>query len=119
VLGLLRDSELLLPVATSLSLLGVGLLIALGRRLPPAAMTGLAVALGLFHGYLNGTAMVAAGGGVSALFGIALSAFVLVALVASFVIRLRWAWTRIAVRVAGSWIAAIALLMLGWAVRGA
>jgi hypothetical protein len=29
-----------------------------------------------------------------------------------------WLWGRIVVRVAGSWIAATGLLMLGWAVRG-
>jgi len=43
--------------------------------------------------------------------------FVLVALAAAFVVRLRADWARIAVRVAGSWIAASGLLMLGWAVR--
>jgi hypothetical protein len=31
----------------------------------------------------------------------------------------RAAWARVAVRVAGSWIAAAGLFMLGWAVRGA
>jgi hypothetical protein len=32
-------------------------------------------------------------------------------------VQLRASWARIAVRVAGSWIAASGLLMLGWAVR--
>ena len=39
------------------------------------------------------------------------------ALAASFVIRLRWPWTLIAVPVAGSWIAARGLVMLGWMMR--
>jgi hypothetical protein len=43
--------------------------------------------------------------------------FVLVALTAALVVQLRAHWARIAVRVAGSWIAASGLLMLGWAVR--
>jgi hypothetical protein len=30
---------------------------------------------------------------------------------------MRVRWVRVAVRVAGSWIAAIGLLMLGWAMR--
>jgi hypothetical protein len=34
------------------------------------------------------------------------------------VVSLVAAWARIAVRVAGSWIAAIGLLMLGWNLRG-
>jgi hypothetical protein len=32
-------------------------------------------------------------------------------------VQLRQPWTRIAVRVVGSWIAASGLLMLGWATR--
>jgi hypothetical protein len=32
-------------------------------------------------------------------------------------VALRAPWTRIAVRVAGSWIAAIGLLLAGWALR--
>ena len=43
--------------------------------------------------------------------------FTLVALAASFVVPLRAAWARVAVRVAGSWIAAIGLLLIGWGVR--
>lgn len=54
-----------------------------------------------------------------ALLGVALAVFVLVALVAALVVELRAAWARIAVRVAGSWIAAIGLLLLGWAARDA
>jgi len=45
--------------------------------------------------------------------------FVLVALASAFVVSLRAAWARMAVRVAGSWVAAIGLLMLGWSLRGA
>jgi hypothetical protein len=40
-----------------------------------------------------------------------------VALVAGEVVSLHKEWARITVRVAGSWIGAIGLLMLGWAVR--
>lgn len=52
-----------------------------------------------------------------ALLGLVFGVFVLVALAAAFVVRLRAEWARIAVRVAGTWIAASCLLMLGWAVR--
>ena len=45
--------------------------------------------------------------------------FVTVALAAALVVALRAPWTRIAVRVAGSWIAAIGLLLLGWSLRAA
>ena len=42
----------------------------------------------------------------------------LVALASACVVSLRAGWARIAVRVAGSWVAAIGLLMLGWSLRG-
>jgi len=79
--------------------------------------TAVAMLLGLHHGYLNGTGMGASGSAAVALLGLVFAVFVLVALAAAFVIRLRAAWARIAVRVAGSWIAAGGLLLLGWAAR--
>jgi len=82
------------------------------------AMTGLAALLGLAHGYLNGTGMGHSGFAVVASLGLACAVFVLTVLAAAFVVQLRAHWARIAVRVAGSWIAASGLLMLGWAVRG-
>jgi hypothetical protein len=39
-------------------------------------------------------------------------------LVSAAVVSLRAAWTRIAVRVAGSWVAAVGMLMLGWLAQG-
>ena len=45
--------------------------------------------------------------------------FVVVALAAALVVALRAPWARIAVRVAGSWIVAIGLLLLGWSFRAA
>jgi hypothetical protein len=54
---------------------------------------------------------------VLALAGLVSAVFLVVALAAAFVVRLRADWARIAVRVAGSWIVAIGLLMLGWSVR--
>ena len=55
--------------------------------------------------------------GAVGLLGIAAAVFTLVALAASFVVPLRAAWARLVVRVAGSWIAAIGLLLIGWAIR--
>jgi urease accessory protein len=50
----------------------------------------------------------------TARWGAAFALFVLVALLAGQVATVRAAWARVVVRVAGSWIAAIGLLMLGW-----
>jgi len=104
---------------TSLSFLALGILTAADLRLAPAAVTALAVTLGMVHGWLNGAAIALAGREATGLFGIAGAVFLLVALVSALVVSLRHPWTRIAVRVAGSWIAAIGLLLLGWTLRGA
>ena len=59
-----------------------------------------------------------AGAGVLGLLGLLAALFVLVALVAAGVVSLHQQWTRLIVRVAGSWMAAMGLLMLGWFLRG-
>jgi hydrogenase/urease accessory protein HupE len=104
-----------LPTASFLLLGG---LTAADRRLSPALVTALAVAVGLLHGWLNGAGIAESQREALGLVGIASATFVLVALASALVISLRAEWTRIAVRVAGSWIAAIGLLMLGWSLRG-
>jgi len=95
----------------------LGGLVAADARLSLRTTTALAGLLGLYHGYLNGTGMGQSLSTLVVLLGLVFAIFVIVALVAASVVRLRASWTRIAVRVAGSWIAASGLLMLGWAVR--
>jgi hydrogenase/urease accessory protein HupE len=108
-----------LPLApATLSLLVIGVLAALDIRLAPAAVAALALVLGLLHGWQNGVAMAAAGLQATGLVGTSGAVFVVAALVAALVVALRRPWTRIAVRVAGSWIAASGLLLLGWALSG-
>lgn len=100
------------------SLLILGTLVAADLRLSSMAITALAVALGLVHGDLNGVAMQHAGAGVLGLLGIVAALFALVAFVAAYVVSLHQLWARMVVRVAGSWIAAMGLLLLGWTLRG-
>ena len=45
--------------------------------------------------------------------------FVLVTLTSAVVVSLKKPWTRIVIRVTGSWICASGLLMIGWLIRGA
>ena len=103
------------PVA-ALSFIVLGVFTATDLQLPTKAVTALAVVLGLLHGFLNGVAL-REGAGLLGLVGIAVTLFILTALVAAFVVSLRRPWTKIAVRVAGSWIAAMGLLMIGWSLR--
>ena len=95
----------------------LGGLLAADAKLSLRMTTALAALLGLYHGYLNGTGMGQFETASVALLGLVFGVFSMVALAAAFVVRLRAQWGRIAVRVAGSWIAASGLLMLGWAVR--
>jgi len=97
----------------------LGGLVVADARLSLGAMTALAALLGLVHGYLNGTGMGLSTPAVIAALGLAGAVFVLVVLVAAVVVRLRAHWARIAVRVAGSWIAASGIFLLGWSLRGA
>ena len=96
----------------------MGGLLALDTKLSLRITTALATLLGLYHGYLNGAGLGLSFTSAAALLGLIFAVFVLIALAAAFVIQLRAAWARIAVRVAGSWIFASGLLLMGWAARG-
>ena len=105
------------PIVAAAWFLLLGGLLASDAKLSLRATSALAALLGLYHGYLNGTGMGQVESAAVALLGLVFAVFVLVALAAAFVVQLRAQWARIAVRVAGSWIAASGLLMLGWALR--
>lgn len=115
--GLTRSQEIQTPILTALTVLAVGGLVAADRRLPPAVTLAVATTIALIHGFLNGTAMSGAALGLPALAGIVGTAFVLMALAGAWAVAWRSGWTRIALRVAGSWIVATGILMLGWAIR--
>jgi hydrogenase/urease accessory protein HupE len=115
IAGLVAGQPVVPPTVPIASLLILGALTALDRRLSPALVATIAAAVGLLHGWLNGAGIAESGREAAGLAGIAAAVFVIVALVAALVTWLPAAWMRIAVRVAGSWVAAIGLLMLGWA----
>jgi len=119
IAGVLAASAAPPAIAASLTLLALGVLTAASARLRPALVAVLAAALGITHGWLNGAGIAIAGREASGLFGIAGAIFVVVALASALVVSLHRPWTRIAVRVTGSWFAAVGLLMLGWGLRGA
>lgn len=114
IIGLLVDWPAN-PAMAAVSLLAFGGLVAADVRIPQNALFGIVCIFGLFHGFLNGAAMDEARLGALGLLGIVSTLFVFIALIASFVVPIRIPWMRIAVRVLGSWIVAIGLLMLGWA----
>lgn len=105
------------PVVSAALLIALGALVAADRQLPLAIVAGAALTCGLLNGCFNGAALAEAGSSGVAALGIACAVFVMVALVVGQVAVLQKEWARIVVRVAGSWIGAIGLLMFGWAVR--
>lgn len=115
----------LMPLAIGSPMLSAAMLIASGSLVAAAAgkwltvsfVIGFALAVGLVHGFLNGAALAETSSGRLAVAGIVCAVFVIVALIAGQVASLRKDWARTMVRVAGSWIGAIGLLMLGWAAR--
>jgi urease accessory protein len=117
ILGLVAKSVPAIPIP-AISFLIFGVLVASDLRLSSNMVAALAMGLGLVQGFLNGVSFRSASGGVLELVGVSATIFVLVALVAAFVISLKQPWTRIVVRVAGSWTAATGLFMLGWFLRG-
>jgi hydrogenase/urease accessory protein HupE len=112
-IGLPAAPAWLTAVVTAL----LGLLVASDLRLRPAPVIAVAAALGALHGYANGRELAATTGALLAIIGIACSLFAIVSLLAGQVAVLRAQWARLAVRIAGSWIAAIGMLMLGWSMR--
>jgi hydrogenase/urease accessory protein HupE len=104
-------------VAAALWVLGLGALLALDAKLSPRAVSVLAACTGAYHGFLNGSGLGGSASTLGALIGMAAAVFALAALASALVVAIRFDWGRIAVRVAGSWLAASGLLWLGWAAR--
>jgi hydrogenase/urease accessory protein HupE len=100
-----------------ISFLVLGALVAADLHMKNKMVAVLAVCLGLAHGFLNGEAL-REGPGTLGILGITAMLFVLSTLVSAFVTSLKKPWSRIAVRVAGSWIFASGILMFGWLFRG-
>ncbi len=93
------------------------MLVAADLNLSQKWFTVIVVVVGFVHGILNGVAL-KQGAGILGLIGIMATLFVIVAIVSAFIVSLKQPWTRIVVRVAGSWVAATGMLMFGWLMRG-
>ena len=118
MVGLLASGIPEFPGLSILSFVALGLLVALDVKLPAWAVSILAGLFGLLHGLLNGAALSQANAGLLNVLGIVTTVFVLLLLISAAVVSLRPPWTRIVVRVAGSWVVAVGVLMFGWLFRG-
>jgi len=118
LLGFSLPGTLALPWLSVLSFVILGALVAADVKLAPQLVAALAGLYGALHGVLNGVALAAIDAGPSALSGIVLTVFTIALLTSAAVVSLRVAWSRIAVRVVGSWVVAVGILMLGWLGQG-
>ena len=103
----------------ALSYLLVGVLLAANLKLPPWGVGALATGYGALHGLLNGSALAAIGADWPALLGVVTTVCLLTLLISAAVVPLRAEWGHVVLRVMGSWVAAIGLLMLGWTLQSA
>jgi hydrogenase/urease accessory protein HupE len=102
---------------STLSFLFLGLLVALDAKVSPTLIACLAAGFGGLHGLLNGSALASIGANTATLTGIIMAAWMLALLTTAAVVPLRAVWSRTLVRVAGSWIVAVGMLVLGWALQ--
>lgn len=117
IAALIVVPSITLTAATAITIIALGVLVAVDKPLSLSLVAGIAILVGLLNGGLNGIELVKAQSSGLIAVGIACAIFVVVSIFAGQVTSVRALWARIAVRVAGSWIAASGLFMLGWAMR--
>jgi urease accessory protein len=104
-----------LDLVNLLSILGLGALLAADLSLPAGVCVVLALVFGLSHGFANGLAVAPPIRAVPFLGGLALAGLVVGGygwVTVETLLQRNLGWLRIAVRVAGSWLAAIGILVL-------
>ena len=104
---------------TGFLLVCIGLSIALDLALPRLAVALMAGGAGAIQGFADGVEVARAGSDAMALPGMAAAMFVLCSIVTGLTVHRAQGVCRLIVRTGGSWIAAVALLTIGWAFRGA
>jgi urease accessory protein len=106
-----------LSMANAVAFLAIGSLLAANAQLAPALSAAFALGLGLMRGVadLSGATLTAAHLLTLAVMGACV--FVVFALAASLTLPLQRFWMIVAVRIGGSWLAALGLLLAGWVWR--
>jgi len=106
------------PIVFGFALLALGTLLAIDAKISPDVIAIIAIMLGLALGSIYDTSSDTNAPGLLGALGAAGLVFALLALLSSVSLPLRRPSARIAVRVAGSWTAALGLLLVGWWVHG-
>lgn len=107
------------PVPTALATFEVlititaGLLIALARTFPSWVPVGLSIFIGLAIGWSNGAEITSGISAVRFVVGLSMVGLLATSYGIGLVRRLKMEWAQVAVRVVGSWLAAVGILVLG------
>ncbi len=117
-LGLELGTGLIGPLPNAALMLMIGLLLAARVQLPPNGLCALALALAVLRGMVNATGIGPETQRVLFAAGLASAGYVVITLVMALTLAFRGSdtqsaatWRGIAIRVCGSWIAAIGLMM--------
>jgi urease accessory protein len=113
LLASLRDAPPLLGIVQLILTAGFGILVAFARRVPSWLLVALGVVLGISAGWANAAELVGQASRFRFIAGLAVVGLLLLVYGNGLVRNLKWEWTQIAVRVVGSWIAAVSILVLG------
>jgi len=121
--GLSVPAELPLALPCTALVTALGMLVSLGpklrlhERLDERVLLTAAAGLALLFGLTAGSSLAGHGGAIEALLGEAVAIAVITALLLMALTPPHPRWLALGLRVAGSWIAASGLLMLGWLSR--
>jgi hydrogenase/urease accessory protein HupE len=99
------------------SMLCTGLLLGINLKLPTGWLILVGLLIGAWHGFTNGLNIAATGTSGLAAIGNTVAASLVALLLSAAAVSLTKSWQLIAVRVVGSWVAAIGLLVLAWQFR--
>jgi urease accessory protein len=103
----------LFPLINTAAMVVLGLLVAISRPLPMTPLLALAAAAGVCEGLPVGAEITGDVAPWRFIPGAGLAALVVMAYGIGLVRRLKAPWAHVAVRVAGSWVAAIGIMVLG------
>ena len=114
VLGMAMPDAVFVSWINVASFVVLGLLLAIAKRWHTIAVILLALTLGVFQGWGNATEMTAETGKTLFVSGLILGGYLFIAILAAFAVGLvkRGGWRAISIRVLGSWIAAIGLMVV-------
>jgi hydrogenase/urease accessory protein HupE len=99
------------------SMLCTGLLLGINLKLPTGLLILVGLLIGSWHGFTNGLNIATTGTSGLAAIGNTVAASLVALLFSAAAVSLSKSWQQIAVRVVGSWVAAIGLLVLAWQFR--